>query len=256
METDSEQIDIAEKIANRSLKVGDLKLLSEMLERLKNLGLTHAQISEKLKIDRTLISRIIRLASVPTNIAMYVTDMLAVSNIARAYHMAPALTLQLAQQAIAADKRLTRVKAKEILNTVQGQSKTNNCKSPLENMGRLGFSFDRVETLDGSEVYRLDTPFLLDNEFPYDIFVEWKDEELHLFDEGLTWHSIGAMGYRLNEENFKRYRDFMEENGVTVEDDAVLSLTGLQMDARVVVARFLTACVLLDKNARKMFTYV
>ncbi len=126
----------------------------------------------------------------------------------------------------------------------------------VDQLAMLGFQLDRVETRDGSEVYRLDTPFLLDNEFTFDIFVEWKDRELHLFDEGLTWHSIGAMGYRLNKENFNRYRDFMQENGVTVEDDAVLSLTGLQMDARDVVARFLTACVLLDKNARKMFTYV
>ena len=120
----------------------------------------------------------------------------------------------------------------------------------------LGFQLDRVETRDGSEVYRLDTPFLLDNEFTFDIFVEWKDGDLHLFDEGLTWHSIWAVGYRLNEENFKRYRDFMQENGVTVGDDAVLSLSGLQTDAQDVVARYLTACVLLDKNARKMFTYV
>lgn len=126
----------------------------------------------------------------------------------------------------------------------------------VDQLAMLGFQLDRVETRDGSEVYRLDTPFLLDNEFTFDIFVEWKDGELHLFDEGMTWHSIGAMGYRLNKENFNRYRDFMQENGVTVEDDAVLSLTGLQMDARDVVARFLTACVLLDKNARKMFTYV
>lgn len=126
----------------------------------------------------------------------------------------------------------------------------------VDQLAMLGFQLDRVETRDGSEVYRLDTPFLLDNEFTFDIFVEWKDRELHLFDEGLTWHSIGAMGYRLNKENFNRYRDFMQENGVTVEDDAVLSLTGLQMDARDVVARFLTACVLLDKNAKKMFTYV
>ena len=126
----------------------------------------------------------------------------------------------------------------------------------VNQLAMLGFQLDRVETRDGSEVYRLDTPFLLDNEFPYDIFVEWKDGELHLFDEGMTWHSIGAMGYRLNEENFKQYRDFMQENGVTVGDDAVLSLTGLQTDAQNVVARFLTACVLLDKNARKMFTYV
>lgn len=126
----------------------------------------------------------------------------------------------------------------------------------VNQLAMLGFQLDRVETRDGSEVYRLDTPFLLDNEFPYDIFFEWKDGELHLFDEGMTWHSIGAMGYRLNEENFKQYRDFMQENGVTVGDDAVLSLTGLQTDAQNVVARFLTACVLLDKNARKMFTYV
>lgn len=126
----------------------------------------------------------------------------------------------------------------------------------VDQLAMLGFQLDRVETRDGSEVYRLDTPFLLDNEFTFDIFVEWKDRELHLFDEGMTWHSIGAMGFRLNEENFKRYRDFMQENGVTVGDDAVLSLSGLQTDAQDVVARYLTACVLLDKNARKMFTYV
>lgn len=125
-----------------------------------------------------------------------------------------------------------------------------------DKLNALGFDLSRIETQDGPEVYRLDTPFLLDNEFPYDIFVEWKDGELHLFDEGMTWHSIGAMGFRLNEENFRRYRDFMRENGVTVEDDAVLSLTGLQTDAKDVVARYLTACVLLDKNARKMFTYI
>ena len=125
----------------------------------------------------------------------------------------------------------------------------------VNQLAMLGFQLDRVETRDGSEVYRLDTPFLLDNEFPYDIFFEWKDGELHLFDEGMTWHSIGAMGYRLNEENFKQYRDFMQENGVTVGDDAVLSLTGLQTDAQNVVARFLTACVLLDKNAKTLFKW-
>ena len=126
----------------------------------------------------------------------------------------------------------------------------------VNQLAMLGFQLDRVETRDGSEVYRLDTPFLLDNEFPYDIFFEWKDGELHLVDEGMTWHSIGAMGYRLNEENFKRYRDFMQENGVTVGDDAVLNLSGLQTDAQDVVARYLTACVLLDKSARKLFSYV
>lgn len=125
-----------------------------------------------------------------------------------------------------------------------------------DKLNALGFDLSRVETRDGSEVYRLDTPFLLDNEFTFDIFVEWQDGKLHLFDEGLTWHSIGAMGFRLNEENFKRYRDFMQENGVTVGDDAVLSLIGAQMEAHNLVARYLTACVLLDKNARKMFTYV
>ena len=52
----------------------------------------------------------------------------------------------------------------------------------VNQLAMLGFQLDRVETRDGSEVYRLDTPFLLDNEFPYDIFVEWKDGELHLFD--------------------------------------------------------------------------
>lgn len=126
----------------------------------------------------------------------------------------------------------------------------------VDQLAMLGFQLDRVETRDGSEVYRLDTPFLLDNEFTFDIFVEWKDGELHLFDEGMTWHNIGAMGFRLNEENFNRYRDFMRENGVTVEDDAVLSLFGLQTEAQDLVARYLTACVMLDKNARKMFTYV
>lgn len=120
----------------------------------------------------------------------------------------------------------------------------------------LGFQLYPVETRDGSKLMQLDTPFLLDNEFTFDIFVEWKDGELHLFDEGMTWHNIGAMGFRLNEENFKRYRDFMQENGVTVGDDAVLSLSGLQTEAQDLVARYLTACVMLDKNARKMFTYV
>lgn len=124
-----------------------------------------------------------------------------------------------------------------------------------DKLNALGFDLSRVETRDGSEVYRLETPFLLDSEFTFDIFVEWKDRELHLFDEGMTWHSIGAVGYRLNEENFKRYRDFMQGNGVTVGDDAVLSLTGLQTDAQDLVARFLTACVLLDKNAKTLFKW-
>ena len=125
-----------------------------------------------------------------------------------------------------------------------------------DQLAMLGFQFYPVETRDGSKISRLDTPFLLDNEFTFDIFVEWKDGELHLFDEGMTWHSIVAMGFRLNDENFNRYRDFMQKNGVTVGDDAVASLSGLQTEAQDLVARYLTACVLLDKNARKMFTYV
>ncbi len=122
-----------------------------------------------------------------------------------------------------------------------------------DSLALLGFQLYPVETRDGSKLMRLDTPFLLDNEFPFDIFVEWKDGELHLFDEGMTWHNIGAMGFRQDEENFKRYRDFMQENGVTVGADAVMSLSGMQTEAPDLVARFLTACVLLGKSARKLF---
>lgn len=122
-----------------------------------------------------------------------------------------------------------------------------------DSLALLGFQLYPVETRDGSKLFRLDTPFLLDNEFPFDIFVEWKDGELHLFDEGMTWHNIGAMGFRQDEENFQRYRDFMQENGVTVGADAVMSLSGLQTETPDLVARFLTACVLLGKSARKLF---
>ena len=124
-----------------------------------------------------------------------------------------------------------------------------------DQLAMLGFQFYPVETRDGSKISRLDTPFLLDNEFTFDIFVEWKDGELHLFDEGMTWHSIVAMGFRLNDENFNRYRDFMQKNGVTVGDDAVASLSGLQTEAQDLVARYLTACVLLDKNAKTLFKW-
>lgn len=117
----------------------------------------------------------------------------------------------------------------------------------------LGFQLYPVKTQDGSNLMWLGTPFLLDNEFPFDIFVEWKDGELHLFDEGTTWHGIGAMGFRLNDENFKRYRDFMQENGVTVGDDVVLNLNGSQMEAQDLMSRYLTACILLDKSVRKIF---
>ena len=65
----------------------------------------------------------------------------------------------------------------------------------------LGFQLYPVETRDGSKLMQLDTPFLLDNEFTFDIFVEWKDGELHLFDEGMTWHNIGAKGFRRNHDN-------------------------------------------------------
>ena len=64
----------------------------------------------------------------------------------------------------------------------------------LDQLTLLGFQLYPVETRNGSKLMRLDTPFLLDNEFPFAIFVEWKDGEFHLFDDGRTWHSIGLWG--------------------------------------------------------------
>lgn len=55
-----------------------------------------------------------------------------------------------------------------------------------DQLAMLGFQLYPVETRDGSKISRLDTPFLLDNEHPFDIFVEWQDGKLHLFDVGMT----------------------------------------------------------------------
>lgn len=60
----------------------------------------------------------------------------------------------------------------------------------MKSLDQLGFNLFPVETVDGTEVFRLQTGFRLADKYPFDIFVEDTARGFHVWDEGLTYHNL------------------------------------------------------------------
>lgn len=124
-------------------------------------------------------------------------------------------------------------------------------------MESLGFDFYPVETRDGTEVFCLKTPFLLAGEFEYDIFVEETGGRFHIFDEGLTLHSLMAAGVDITDSRVASVRKLLDKHQVAFTDFGSFEKFGPASDSPRMIADYLTAmqdlnqwvCALLEKKA-------
>ena len=113
----------------------------------------------------------------------------------------------------------------------------------------LGFDFYPVETRDGTEVFCLKTPFLLADEFEYDIFVERNGEQLHIFDEGMTAHSLLAAGVDITTSRVGAIRKFLDKHQVALTNFGSFEKFGPASDSSRMISDYLTAMVDLNKWA-------
>lgn len=121
----------------------------------------------------------------------------------------------------------------------------------------LGFDFYPVETRDGTEVFCLKTPFLLAGEFEYDIFVEENGERFHIFDEGLTLHSLMAAGADITDSRVASIRKLLDKHQVAFTNLGSFEKFGLASESPRIIADYLAAmqdlnqwvCTLLEKKA-------
>ncbi len=113
----------------------------------------------------------------------------------------------------------------------------------------LGYSLSPVQTRDGTAVCRLETPFTLAGAFPLELFVEETPEGCHVFDEGLTYFNLLALG--LDDGNgwlAAAVRAVVEkESGVTFSDQGVLEASGPLEEAPRLVTRCIASLIRLDQ---------
>lgn len=113
----------------------------------------------------------------------------------------------------------------------------------------LGFDFYPVETRDGTEVFCLKTPFLLADEFEYDIFVERNGEQFHIFDEGMTAHSLLAAGVDITVSRVGLIRKLLDKHQVALTNFGSFEKFGPASDSSRMISDYLTAMVDLNKWA-------
>ena len=113
----------------------------------------------------------------------------------------------------------------------------------------LGFALSPVQTRDGTAVCRLETPLTLAGAFPLELFVEETPEGCHVFDEGLTYFNLLALG--LDDDSGRlaaSIRAVVEkEAGVTFSDQGELEASGPLEEAPRLVARCLASLTRLDQ---------
>lgn len=120
----------------------------------------------------------------------------------------------------------------------------------------LGFDLYPVETRDGTEIQCLKTPFLMADEFEYDIFVERNEEQFHIFDEGMTAHSLMAAGVDITASRVASIRKLLDKHQVALTNFGSFEKFGSISDSPRLIADYLTAmnelnkwaCTLLEKK--------
>lgn len=105
----------------------------------------------------------------------------------------------------------------------------------------LGFDSYPVETRDGTEVFCLKTPFLLVGEFEYDIFVEENGGRFHIFDEGMTLHSLMVAGVDITDSRVVSVRRLLNKHQVVFTDCGSFEKFGPAGDSPRMIADYLTA---------------
>lgn len=119
----------------------------------------------------------------------------------------------------------------------------------------LGFALFPVKTRDGSRICRLETPFLLAEAFPFDIFVEETPLGFHVFDEGLTYHNLLSLGLNVGEgKRLKSIRSVVgKASDVRFSDQCMLEALGPVEAAPRLVAGYIASLIRLDQWVFSVF---
>lgn len=123
-------------------------------------------------------------------------------------------------------------------------------------LNNLGFSLHPVETRDGTDVFRLETGFKLADEFPFDIFVEETKSRFHIFDEGLTIHSMLVLSFSLLKNNRRKsIASTVGERGVMLTPSGSFEMYGPKEKAAELVVNYISAMLDLDRWVIKTLSY-
>ncbi|MDO4937256.1 MAG: hypothetical protein Q4E62_05000 [Sutterellaceae bacterium] len=112
----------------------------------------------------------------------------------------------------------------------------------------LGFALHPVKTRDRSRILKISTGFKLIDEFPFDIFLEEIEDQIHVWDEGLTYPNLFALNPDLlNATRLQEIANVVGLYGVTFLDCGVFEIYGPKNKAANVVCDYLAAMVNLDR---------
>ena len=124
----------------------------------------------------------------------------------------------------------------------------------MNSLEHLGFGLYPVETRDGSNIAQLVTGFKLFDEFPFDIYIEEVGNQIHVWDEGLTYPNLLAISPDLvKASRINVIDDVVGMYGVAFEECGSFEIYGAKDKASDVVCDYLSAMINLDRWVVEIF---
>lgn len=116
------------------------------------------------------------------------------------------------------------------------------------NLDNFGFGVHTVPTRDGSEAYRLHTPFTIIKDFPLEIYVQLIGNRVRFFDEGFNLHSLLAMGIVFDSKSrWSSLKRVVEKRQAILSDHGQIELFAPIESIRIACASYIqTLCDIGD----------
>lgn len=125
----------------------------------------------------------------------------------------------------------------------------------MKSLDQLGFNLFPVDTVDGTEVFRLQTGFRLADKYPFDIFVEDTARGFHVWDEGLTYHNLLSINPSIVKgSRFNRIQEVVSVYDVSFTELGMFEAYGPSDKATDTVCDFISAMVGLDRWVLDIFS--
>lgn len=113
------------------------------------------------------------------------------------------------------------------------------------NLNSFGFDMYKVPTRDGSSVYKIDTPFLLADEFSLYIFVEKIGKNIHIFDEGCTIFDLRSLGIDFDDGRLNSFNRLLKSWNLGLDGTSIESFETIDR-APILFSRYIAAMMSLD----------
>ena len=112
---------------------------------------------------------------------------------------------------------------------------------------KLGFSLAIEPTVDGTEVFSLNTPFKFVTGEPFTVFVEIYGKSIHLFDDGFSLHEVLKSHVNMHyARNWDGIRRVVGIYGVALTPDGVFEHYAPMEKQDEAVSNFIRAMIALD----------